>query len=304
MNDKLSVFILSLFLGSSLGLAAQPYLPLLKEANEWHLTNCNSGCNTDVYIATDDTLIQGKSYSILDGYHYISRSFLLREDTANRKVYFLFVRNGKPDPEILLYDFSLSVGDSMAFYNPISPFPSDAGYFSLDSIKSKNLNDGSISRFFYWSANDSIKAGVTRAVWVEGSGSQSLINAPGGFPDVNQAGKLSCHFKSGVLSYFDLDSINECLESYNLSSNPIEIPSLKFNVYPLPFQSKLHIEGSKNISKIQIYNLNGSLLSEFSYPNLSKVELNFANFQPGFFVLKITNSDGEVKFLKILKNKT
>ena len=48
----------------------------------------------------------------------------------------------------------------------------------------------------------------------------SLINAPGGTPDVNGSGKLSCYFNDGNLVYSQLDSISQCVfANPNLSSN-------------------------------------------------------------------------------------
>ena len=37
-----------------------------------------------------------------------------------------------------------------------------------------------------------------------------MINAPGGTPNINGAGKLSCYFKNNTLTYFQLDSISSC----------------------------------------------------------------------------------------------
>ena len=47
-------------------------------------------------------------------------------------------------------------------------------------------------------------------IWFEGIGSLSMINAPGGTPNINGAGKLSCYFKNNTLIYFQLDSISSC----------------------------------------------------------------------------------------------
>lgn len=281
---------------------AQLYQPMLKEANEWHITNCFTGCFTDRYIAATDTIVQGKSYKILDGFHYISREFLLREDVASRKIYFLFIRNGKPDPEILLYDFSVAVGDSMKFTNPISPFPSDPGFFTLDSINRKPLSDGSITRFFYWSANDTIKAGAKTAVWIEGSGSQSLINAPGGLPDINQVGKLSCHFKSGVLAYTDLDSINECIETYNLTESQIETDAINIIAFPNPLQSKFTIESQEGISRIEIFSPDGRLVFKSSYSAVTKTELDLKHLPSSMLFIHVSDALGQKHVLKVLKD--
>ena len=48
-------------------------------------------------------------------------------------------------------------------------------------------------------------------IWIEGIGSLSLINSPGGTPNVNGAGKLSCYFNNGNSVYSQLDSISSCV---------------------------------------------------------------------------------------------
>ena len=37
--------------------------------------------------------------------------------------------------EVLLYDFSLELGDTITLTNPISPFSTNPGDFSVDSIE-------------------------------------------------------------------------------------------------------------------------------------------------------------------------
>lgn len=63
------------FLLCGLQSQAQEYVPMLNGTNEWKVTNCFFGCITDTYFTDGDTLVDGLNYKILDGYHYISRSF-------------------------------------------------------------------------------------------------------------------------------------------------------------------------------------------------------------------------------------
>lgn len=187
------ILIASLFF-FSISAFSQSYKPLLDNINEWHVTTCYFGCLTDKYYTTGDTIVDGKSYKILDGYHFISRTFLIREDVPNKKVYLNIVGQGFPD-EFLLYDFSLNVGDTFNMQNPISPFPQDGGPFVLDSIIKRPLVDGNEYDHFYFSPTPDNTTSTENAVWVEGVGSQSLINAPGGHPNINAAGALSCFLK-------------------------------------------------------------------------------------------------------------
>ena len=178
---------------------------MLGHNSEWQLTVCNNGCITDIYFTDGDTSYNNYSYKILNGYHYISRTFWLRENTQTEKVYLSFLQNNNRK-EVLLYDFDLQKGDSTEINNPISPFVSNPGYYIVDSIENIQLNDGLFYDHFYLSSLSQLVN--ESAVWIEGIGSLSLINAPGGTPDVNGSGKLSCYFNDGNLVYSQLDSIS------------------------------------------------------------------------------------------------
>src|SRR5690606_33024812 len=146
---KQTLFI-AIFLFTGISVFSQGYKPLLDNLNEWHFTTCNFGCLTDMYFTDGDTIVDGTSYKILDGYHYISRSFLIREDIASKKVYLKIVSSGFGE-EFLLYDFSLSEGSTHFMKNPITPFPQDGGPFILDSIVERPLVDGAQYKHFYFS---------------------------------------------------------------------------------------------------------------------------------------------------------
>ena len=80
---RIVIIVCLLFFG--LNSQAQAYKPMLAQFKEWHLTNCFSGCGTDIYYTDADTVVNGLTYAILDGFHYISRTFLLREDVGEKK---------------------------------------------------------------------------------------------------------------------------------------------------------------------------------------------------------------------------
>ena len=66
---------------------------MLDHNSEWQLTVCNNGCITDIYFTDGDTSYNNYSYKILNGYHYISRTFWLRENIQTEKVYLSFLQN-------------------------------------------------------------------------------------------------------------------------------------------------------------------------------------------------------------------
>ena len=187
---------------------SQTYNEMLSNDIEWQVTSCYNGCITDIYFIDDDTIYNGYNYSILNGYHFISKTFWLRENIQNQKIYMSFLQNNIRK-EVLLYDFNLQKGDSINISNPMSPFITNPGYYVVDSLVWLQLQDGLYYEVFYLS---SLSLNINEsAIWIEGIGSLSLINAPGGTPNVNGAGKLSCYFNSGNLVYSQLDSIKNCI---------------------------------------------------------------------------------------------
>lgn len=276
---------------------SQDYTPLLDNVNEWHFTTCYSGCLTDVYYTDGDTLVDGKNYKILDGFHYISRTFLLREEVANKRVFLNKVAPGHNE-EFLLYDFSLQVGDIFNMFNPVSPFPEDGGFFEVDSIVERPLADGNQYRHFYFSPAPGNTISFDNAIWIEGVGSLSMINAPGGKPDINGVGHLSCFFKNTEIFYSNLDSIDACTPIH------LKVEQFKLNKVVL---SKAQLEdycilnNAENIKTVVVYTLSGKKLVKIEGKGKSKLKVNLSNFQSGLYILLATGISGDSKSFKVIK---
>lgn len=290
------LFLLSLFFLSPI--IAQDYIPLLDGLNEWHVTNCYYGCSTDVYYTDGDTIVDGKNYKILNGYHYISRTFLLREDVASKKVYLnLLLANSQQ--EYLLYDFSLNVGDSIDIKNPITPFPTDAGYYKVDSVAMKAVANSRNARHFYLSPSLSNTVSNTTAIWVEGVGSLSLITAPGGYPDINGAGHLSCSFRNTELFYSNLDSISGC-EPVILSTVVTESVLNLVKMTTLIKNGECQIHNAKNVRFLDVFDLGGKKLQHITNENEDHIDLNFSKFSTGVYLVVAYSEKMEKKVFKVV----
>ena len=82
----------------------------------------------------------------------------------------------------------------------------------------------------------------------------------------------------------------------NLSVNDFRS---NFTIYPNPISDQINFSDTIALKLVQIYNVNGVLLSEYKNPgvvNFLKVELN-----TGFYICKIENSNGEQKIFKLIK---
>ena len=277
---------------------SQNYHEMLDHESEWHLTSCFTGCADDIYYTDGDTIFNGNAYKVLNGYHYISRTFWLREEVQDRQV-FLSTQDGLGRKEDLLYDFSLQIGDSININNPLSPFPTNPGFFILDSIVTEQLLDGDDYRFFYLSPSSTSES-EEYPVWIEGVGSLSLINAPGGTPDVNEAGKVSCYFNDGQLIYSQSDSTGACVPIY-LNVTEEEVKSDLVKVYPTNCNDMLSVSSSNElISSIEIFDLNGAKVLQLSNLNSIFNELDVSALNRGIFVVRVGLPSGDRTF-KILK---
>ena len=290
------LFILNLLL--IVPCLAQDYKPLLDNFNEWHFTTCYSGCHTDVYYTDGDTIVDGKNYKILDGYHFISRTFLLREELDSRRVYLNFVERSR-NTEYLLYDFSLNVGDSIDIKNPVSPFPTDGGFYKVDSINLEELADGNEYRHYYLSPTPSNTISNTPAVWIEGVGSLSLINAPGGFPNINGVGHLTCFFKNGELFYSNSHSTSEC-EPLILNNDDNHTSLEKISLNTIIKDGQCQMYHTENIRFIDVFDLNGRKLNEIKTSGQGQVSLDFSKFSTGMYLVVAYSAQFEKKVFKVL----
>ena len=280
-------------------LFSQEYKPLLDDYNEWHTTYCFFGCYTDVYYTDGDTLVDGLDYKILDGFHYISRGFLLREDIPERKVFLNILLNGT-STEYLLYDFSLSVGDSIDMKNPITPFPENAGYYTVDSIVLKPLVDGNDYRHFYFSPSESNNISVNNASWVEGAGSLSIVTAPSGDADINGAGHLSCFFKNGESFYSNLDSIDACEPTIVLGMDDYNYPLEEVIVSTNNTSNYCQLDNIEHVKFIDLYDLNGRSIKSFTNHATKSLQFDVSDLKSGIYIIIVNTRQFNKRTFKIV----
>lgn len=274
--------LLFFFLGFAQWSFAQSYNRLLGAENYWHVTSCNFGCTTDLYWATEDTVINNKPYKFLDGYHY-NKNMLIREDTISKKVFFRLRTGTPPIKEYLLYDFSLLVGDSMEIVNPISPLPSSSGIYVVDSIRLITIKDGP-HRVFYLSEI----AGSNRTLWVEGVGSLCLINTPGGLPDIYGVGDLTCFFKDGVHVYQSDSLLNGMCDTLSTAAAFVPDIAAEINLFPNPSKGSITLDFGKERANISLVVLNGlgQAIQTQSYEAVRFIELELS-VPTGLYFLQI-----------------
>lgn len=271
----------------------QQYIELLGQKNIWSITSCFNGCITDTYFCEEDTTIGGTTYKILDGYHYISGSFLIREDADQQQVYIGIISGNKVN-EYLVYDFSLLPGDTVQVYNPISPIPEDIGPLVLDSIRTETLLDGLMHRYYFLKSLQ----GAYAPVWVEGIGSLCLINAPAATPDINDVAHLSCYSKDYILTYSQTDSIENC--DFHIAAGIEKTTKNKFTILPNPVVDHLTIYLEEiQLKEIVISGLDGKPIWRTNKEILS---IDVSQFKSGVYVISVLDQQEHLwssKFIKL-----
>lgn len=83
-----------------------------------------------------------------------------------------------------------------------------------------------------------------------------------------------------------------------LSLKSIDIQQ-QVSVYPNPVSSVLNIESKGEVIKYSIYNLNGSLISDFRANSVNKIDVSKLN--SGIYFLKLMSENKQIQTLKFIK---
>jgi hypothetical protein len=152
---------------------AQTYYPMLDSVNTWSYATQLMGVrlpastqsmpcsypigtysNTFTEFTLADTLINSTWYKPVIISSLPCTIGYMREDTAQQKVYFL---DNQGNPEIVLYDFSMQVGDTITlnFY----PGGYTSGVYTLDSIVNVSIYAGTRRAFYLSNAASHLVTG-------------------------------------------------------------------------------------------------------------------------------------------------
>lgn len=75
----------------------------------------------------------------------------------------------------------------------------------------------------------------------------------------------------------------------------------KVNIYPNPIVKEVHINGTENISKIEIINLMGQLVLEQPTDGSDNEIIDLTFLNPGVHIINLYDTDGSVEMKKIIK---
>lgn len=145
---KALFFVISICMAQVI--AAQDYLPTLRDDGRWGMARnegMGSWAHFSANLSCDSIVIDSLTYRILEiggtDYHCEAEVGYVRENIAEKKVYYRSAIEGSPyyEEEVLLLDYSVSIGDSV--WVPGWGVP-----IRVDSIYMKSFNDGQQYKYF------------------------------------------------------------------------------------------------------------------------------------------------------------
>ena len=248
----------------------------------------------------EDTLINNLSYKKL--YIFYDRVFDkskarcvggIRED-EHRRVYFKgdsvihpykpFWMTAPPLDEILLYDFSCKIGDTITLN--ISPDESDPlTVKGIDTIKIGN----SLRKIF--SVGYNVK-------WIEGIGNlRGLLMTSESLPTGGGHGDLICFLQNDTILYhIDQEYYTDCFPFAAGVSNS-KLKDFDVTVCPNPVTgNSIRFEWNNNTLKtLELFNFNGALIESIKVAGQNQLEYPAESFQPGLYFYRAKGSEGNVQ---------
>lgn len=232
----------------------------------------------------EDTVINDISYKKL--YIFYDKTFDknnaqciggIREDDQKRVYYngegvHSFKPLGTEASGALLYDFSVSIGDTIKNGNSSH---GEIVVMDIDTIKIGN----SLRKVFH------VGYDVT---WIEGIGNlRGLLFTSGDLPTGGASGDLICFIKEDTILYHN-DHYDNCFPvNVGVESKP-----LNFNIQVLPNPangSNIRFEwGNSKIESIEIFNMKGILIGSVKSEGENFVEYPAKKLNPGIYFYKAT----------------
>ena len=257
---------------------AQEYVPIIQDGNEWNTLSVGmSGWNIISYTnyvnwCSGDTIINDVRYAKLmgttDGDN--PRLFsLLREEYGK-----VWQRRLNNPTEVLLYDFTSNVGDTLR----VGIFDE---YLVVDSISIEHI--GGVDRKKYWFGLEYDFIGDPYAVetWTEGIGSSFGLLCSGYWGIVGGYYCALCFHENGELIWQnpEYDACTVTAVDENQDSD--------ITIYPNPTNGLLYID--YDITNVEIYNILGQLVKE-----TKENVIDLSAQEAGTYILKVITPSGVV----------
>ncbi|MFV0502271.1 MAG: T9SS type A sorting domain-containing protein [Bacteroidales bacterium] len=251
------------------------------------------------YALTDeDTIIENEIYKKLYQFTDIEFNPLTAEyygglrENAQKQVFYM--KKNYNNTETLLYDFSLSVGDTFRMADP-----SNTATLEIASIYKINYN-GFPRKKFTINLQQTYPIGdIIAGVWIEGIGNyEGILKFPSNYA-ADDWSITRCYIHNGDLLYSNYShGGNDCITPLMGVESIIEDNSI--TIYPNPTSSEVNISSENIINSIEIFNSLGQRVYQSMVNSTEKV-IDISSFVNGIYILGVNTGNGVIR-KKIIKN--
>ncbi|NOZ47908.1 MAG: T9SS type A sorting domain-containing protein [Chlorobi bacterium] len=190
--------------------------------------------------------------------------------------------------ELLLYDFSKNVGDTIYFGNP----PTNYVESVIENIDTIQI-DNTLRKVYHFKNYSWVE-------WIEGIGNtRGLLFTSGDLPSNGIWGNLICFKQNDEILYFN-NGFDECMPT--ISGIPIN-KTFQIYVFPNPSAKNINISFPTNeTGTLAIYNIDGKKVFENKIYNSKEFEINLSNIAQGMYLLVFKNKDNKIFSNKLIIN--
>lgn len=307
MKKTFVLIVMQFALIISLSLKAQTqsyeYIPIVKEGLQIWTTDQKYGQYNEQYryerlaLTEEDTIINGENYKKI--YSFTERDFNIENATfvcgirenENKQVFVAYHNR----PEFMLYDFSLTEGDSILAESN-GEYELYFNVTDVDTIDYNGVERRKITLQFY---------NYAWVTWIEGIGNiegllmdwRSYTMAMDPMPNV----RLRCYEHNEECLYSDFSFDESIYDCYTPLYTGLEENETQNNIllYPNPAKERLYINTSIPIKQMTICNLLGQEIQK--YNNLETTSsINISGLNEGVYFVKIY-TEKVVHTTKIIK---
>ncbi|MDD3877159.1 MAG: T9SS type A sorting domain-containing protein [Bacteroidales bacterium] len=295
---KKIIFIITILFSYHAIKAQNNYFKMIDTNKVWN----NIGTNppwlyTKYYKFSNDTVLNGITYHWLkestDSVNWI-KSALIREDTISRKVFLYGYSNGVfTGGEGLIYDFSVSIDDTVALFNPV--MCGDTCRIIITDIDSVLVGNQYRKKFIF-DILPSPHCFQLSNFFIEGIGYEYGVYDIGGGLVGGFLPRLVCYHENASVMYVN-PYYGSCIttiigiEDY-AEQQLITIESRGNNAFL--------VKANEELKEISIFNITGQKSVNISF-NKDEAEFNLSIYPKGIYFIKILTVNNKGRYKKIIK---
>ncbi|SCZ00615.1 T9SS type A sorting domain-containing protein [Flavobacterium caeni] len=200
-----------------------------------------------------------------------------REDVNTKKVFQYLEGN-----DVVVFDFSLEVSDTITFENGIT--------YTVTSVSEISVNDGTRKTIL-------LNSVLGSEYWVEGIGSLGhplISHIVLSEPTVT----LSCNFQNDINIYSALNV--DCENLLKINTNNKISSDIKLFPNPLTIETTIELKEHLKNGSVKIFNSVGQLVMELKNKNGRRIIVNRGNLTDGVYNLQLFDSNVLVANRKIV----